>query len=158
MTDIIQRIGEYNKFGSKLGLQRMEALLSELGNPEKDLQVIHVAGTNGKGSTCKYLYEVLLAAGYTAGLYISPFIEVFNERIQLNGANISDEDLTACGEEVLAAAKALKEKGKEEPTEFEIVTALAFVYYAKKNPDFVILEVGLGGGGDSTNVIKKPLA
>ena len=157
MTNIIARIGAYNKFGSKLGLSRMEALLARLGDPHKDLRVLHVAGTNGKGSVSKYLYEVLRAAGYSTGVYISPFIEVFNERMQMDGANISDEALERIGDRVIRAAEEMVAAGEESPTEFEVVTAIAFVWFAEQQADFVVLEVGLGGRGDSTNVVSDPL-
>ncbi len=157
MVHIIEAIESYARFGSKLGLERMEAILDKLGNPHKGLKVIHVAGTNGKGSVCKYLYEILQAAGYRTGLYISPFLEVFNERIQFNGQNISDQELTLYGNRVFQAIEEMEQAGMEPPTEFELITAIAFAYFGEKNPDFVILEVGLGGDGDSTNVVEKPL-
>ncbi len=157
MTNIIARIGAYNKFGSKLGLSRMEGLLARLGNPQDGLKVLHVAGTNGKGSVSKYLYEVLRAAGYSTGVYISPFIEVFNERMQMDGANISDEALERIGDRVIRAAEEMVAAGEESPTEFEVVTAIAFVWFAEQQADFVVLEVGLGGRGDSTNVVSDPL-
>ncbi len=157
MTNIIARIGAYNKFGSKLGLSRMEGLLARLGDPHKGLRVLHVAGTNGKGSVSKYLYEVLRAAGYSTGVYISPFIEVFNERMQMDGANISDEALERIGDRVIRAAEEMVAAGEESPTEFEVVTAIAFVWFAEQQADFVVLEVGLGGRGDSTNVVSDPL-
>ena len=158
MSDFETKVAAYLKFGSKLGFERMDGLLARLGDPQKDLPVIHVAGTNGKGSVCKYLYETLRAAGYSVGLFISPYIECFNERIQMDGAFISDEDLDVYGDKVLAAAASMTEEGLEAPTEFEVVTALGFVYFAAKKPDVVILEVGLGGVGDSTNVVQSPLA
>ena len=157
MATIVERIGEYNKFGSKLGLSRMESLLARLGDPHKDLRVLHVAGTNGKGSCCKYLYEMLRAGGYRTGLYISPFIEVFNERMQMDGANIPDEALERLGDKVIRAAEEMVAGGGESPTEFEIVTAIAFLWFAEQKADFVVLEVGLGGSGDSTNVVPDPL-
>ena len=156
-NDAISRIAKYEQFGSKLGLGRMKALLEKLGNPEKDLKVIHVAGTNGKGSVCRYIYETLLANGYHAGLYISPYIEIFNERMECGGALISDDDLERHTDKVLSAAERMVSEGLESPTEFEIVTAIAFCYYKEQACDFVVLEVGLGGFGDSTNVIEKPL-
>lgn len=153
----IERIGEYLRFGSKLGLERMEKLLGMLGNPEKDLPVIHVAGTNGKGSVCRYIYEVLLANKYRVGLYISPFLQVFNERMEVGGNQISDDELDAYTTLVLSKVEVMVSNGEESPTEFEIVTAIAFCYFKDKECDFVVLEVGLGGSGDSTNVIVKPL-
>lgn len=156
--DAINKIHEFLRFGSVLGLERMNVLLAKLGNPQDDLKVIHVAGTNGKGSICRYVYEVLQAAGYKTGLYTSPYIEVFNERIEFDGAYIADEDLNRCTEIVLAKSKEMVEEGDESPTEFEVVTAIAFLYFQEQKADYVVLEVGLGGRGDSTNVVKNPLA
>lgn len=155
---IIDRIHEFNKFGMVLGLSRMEELLRRLGDPQDTLNVIHVAGTNGKGSVSKYLEEGLAACGYKMGLYTSPYIEKFNERIRFDGADISDEDLEYYGQKVVDAAEAMVADGKDSPTEFEVVTAIAFLYFAGKKADITILEVGLGGIGDSTNVVKHPLA
>lgn len=155
---IIDRIHEFNRFGMVLGLDRMEELLRRLGNPQDDLKVIHVAGTNGKGSVSKYLEEGLSACGYKIGLYTSPYIETFNERIRYDGADISDEDLEYYGQKVVSAAEAMVADGLDSPTEFEVVTAIAFLYFADRQADITILEVGLGGIGDSTNVVKSPLA
>lgn len=155
---IIDRIHEFNRFGMVLGLDRMEELLRRLGNPQNDLKVIHVAGTNGKGSVSKYLEEGLSACGYKMGLYTSPYIETFNERIRYDGADISDEDLEYYGQKVVSAAEAMVADGLDSPTEFEVVTAIAFLYFAGRQADITILEVGLGGIGDSTNVVKSPLA
>lgn len=155
---IIDRIHEFNRFGMVLGLDRMEELLRRLGNPQDDLKVIHVAGTNGKGSVSKYLEEGLSACGYKIGLYTSPYIETFNERIRYDGADISDEDLEYYGQKVVSAAEVMVADGLDSPTEFEVVTAIAFLYFADRQADITILEVGLGGIGDSTNVVKSPLA
>ena len=155
---IIDRIHEFNRFGMVLGLDRMEELLRRLGNPQDDIKVIHVAGTNGKGSVSKYLEEGLSACGYKMGLYTSPYIETFNERIRYDGADISDEDLEYYGQKVVSAAEAMVADGLDSPTEFEVVTAIAFLYFADRQADITILEVGLGGIGDSTNVVKSPLA
>lgn len=155
---IIDRIHEFNRFGMVLGLDRMEELLRRLGNPQDDLKVIHVAGTNGKGSVSKYLEEGLSTCGYKMGLYTSPYIETFNERIRYDGADISDEDLEYYGQKVVSAAEAMVADGLDSPTEFEVVTAIAFLYFADRQADITILEVGLGGIGDSTNVVKSPLA
>lgn len=155
---IIDRIHEFNRFGMVLGLDRMEELLRRLGNPQDDLKVIHVAGTNGKGSVSKYLEEGLAACGYKMGLYTSPYIETFNERIRYDGADISDEDLEYYGQKVVSAAEAMVADGLDSPTEFEVATAIAFLYFADRQADITILEVGLGGIGDSTNVVKSSLA
>lgn len=153
---VIEKIKEFDKFGSVLGLERMEKLMELLGNPQDSLKYIHVAGTNGKGSVCRYIYNALISNGYNVGLFTSPFLEIFNERIEMNGSYISDEELEICTEEVLAKSEEMVKNGANSPTEFEIVTAIAFVYFKRKQVDFVVLEVGLGGKGDSTNIIKKP--
>ena len=150
------RVHEYLQFGSKLGLERMRELCTMLGNPEKKLRVIHVAGTNGKGSVCRYIYEVLRALGYTAAVFTSPYVGDFRERIEANGEMISEEKLEELADIVLAAAEKLAEKG-DPPTEFELVTAIGLLYFAEVSPEFTVLEVGLGGRGDSTNIIEKPL-
>ena len=154
----IEKIREFERFGSVLGLERMTELLRRLGDPQDELEVIHVAGTNGKGSVSRYIYSVLKEAGYRTGLYTSPFLEKFNERIELDGSCISDDDLALYTDRVLAAAEAMADAGLDSPTEFEVVTAIAFLYFREKACDYVVLEVGLGGRGDSTNVCKKPLA
>ena len=153
----IGKIHEFEKFGSILGLERMNNLLEVLGNPQDSLKVIHVAGTNGKGSTCRFIYMVLRECGYKVGLYTSPFLEIFNERIELDGKYISDEDLAVYTDRVLAAVEEMKASGLQSPTEFEVITAIAILYYKEKGADYVVMEVGLGGRGDSTNVFKRPL-
>ncbi len=136
-------------FGSKPGLERISELLSKLGNPQDDLKFIHVAGTNGKGSTCNMLSSVYKKAGYKVGLYTSPYIVDFRERIQLNGEYIPKEDLARLTKTVMET--------EIEVTEFEFITALAFLWYSEQKCDIVILEVGLGGRFDATNIIKAPL-
>lgn len=153
----ILKIKEYARYGSKPGLERVRELLRRLGDPHKNLNVIHVGGTNGKGSVCRYVYSVLQRAGYRCGLYISPYIEEFTERIEFDGAQISPEDLARLTDRVVETAEEIVKEGLESPTEFEIITAIAFLYYKEKKADAVILEVGLGGRGDATNVIEKPL-
>ncbi|MBR6473004.1 MAG: bifunctional folylpolyglutamate synthase/dihydrofolate synthase [Firmicutes bacterium] len=155
--DAISKIHEFEKFGSILGLERMTSLMHELGDPQDDLKCIHVAGTNGKGSVCKYIYEVLEAQGYRTGLYTSPFLEIFNERIELDHHFISDDDLEVYTDRVLEKVRAITDRGEDSPTEFEVITAVAFLYFKEKAADYVVLEVGLGGIGDSTNIIKDPL-
>lgn len=153
INGILNKIHKFCTFGSVLGLSRMEELCEKLSHPEENLNVIHVAGTNGKGSVCRYIYEVLRTSGYLVGLYTSPFITVFNERIEINGSYIDDEDLIYYSELVLNIAKEMKEP----PTEFELITAIGLKYFSDKKLDYVILEVGLGGRGDSTNIVKTPL-
>ena len=138
--------------GHKPGLSRTCTLLAALGDPHKRLRFVHVAGTNGKGSTAAMLASCLQAAGYRVGLYTSPFINRFNERIQVNGEQITDEELVRLVETIRPAADAMADV----PTEFEIITALGMLYFARKQCDIVVLEVGLGGTLDSTNVIENP--
>ncbi len=153
----IEKISAFQRFGSVLGLGRIEKLLDLLGNPQRELRVLHVAGTNGKGSICRYLYCTLRAAGYRTGLYTSPFLEVFNERIEVDGAYISDGELASYTDRVLEKVREMVDAGFDSPTEFEVITALAFLYFRERQCDYVVLEVGLGGRGDSTNVCEKPL-
>ena len=138
--------------GSIPGLGRTQALLKKMGNPEKDLKFIHIAGTNGKGSTAAMTASILRKAGYRTGLYTSPFIYRFHERMQVNGVEISDEDLAAVTEYV----KPLAQSMEESPTEFELVCCIAFEYFKRMNCDIVVLEVGMGGAFDATNVIEAP--
>ncbi len=145
------------KFGSVLGLESIKRLMEYLDNPHKGQKFIHVAGTNGKGSVCSMLSEILMASGYNVGLYTSPALVNFNERIRLNGVEISDEDLALCTYKVKEASEKIANDGYPHPTEFEIVTAIAFLYYKMKKADIVVLEVGMGGRLDATNVIEKPM-
>lgn len=146
-----------NKFGKKHGLDGIKRLCEKLANPEKNLRCVHVAGTNGKGSTSVYIATALEKAGYKTGLYTSPFIYEFNERIKINNENIKDEELAEIMTEVKNVADGLAEEGYPQPTEFEVITAMAFLYFNRKKCDVVVLEVGLGGRFDSTNIIDSPL-
>ena len=137
----------------KPGLERTEELCKMLGNPEKSLKFVHVAGTNGKGSFSSMLSSVLKEAGYKVGLYTSPYILKFNERISINGKPISNKELV----EITETVKECADKMADKPTEFELVTAIAFTYFAKNKCDIVVLECGLGGRLDSTNVIDTPV-
>lgn len=139
--------------GSKPGLSRTRELLSRMGNPQNTLRFIHVAGTNGKGSVSAMLSAILHSAGYTVGLYTSPYISRFNERIQINGVPISDSELS----EITADCVPLSLSMDDHPTEFELVTTVAMQYFRIRNCDVVVLETGLGGRLDSTNVIESPL-
>lgn len=131
---------------------RMRALLEELDNPHIGLKYLHVAGTNGKGSTSNFLYNILKMGGYKVGLYTSPHLERYNERIKINGVEISDEDFIRLSEKVFCAEENIK-TNFETLTFFEFITAIAFLYFNKEKSDYVILEVGMGGLSDSTNVI-----
>lgn len=152
----MERIHSFRVFGSRLGLGRMRRMLHLLGDPQDGMNIIHVAGTNGKGSVCRYVYSVLEENGYRTGAYFSPYLERFTERIEFDGKEISREDLVRYAEQALGAAEEMVRRGWESPTEFELVTAIGFLYFAAKNADFVILEVGLGGRGDSTNICSQP--
>ncbi len=155
--ETIKKIHEFNKFGSKLGLERMSKLMELLGNPQDEMKVIHVGGTNGKGSVCRYVYSILQENGYKVGLYTSPYLERFTERIEFDGQEISQEDLVTFSAMVFEKTEEMIRLGYDSPTEFELVTAIGFCYFKSKNIDFLVLEVGLGGTGDSTNIIKKPV-
>ncbi len=137
----------------KPGLERIGELCKKLGDPQKELNFIHVAGTNGKGSTSSMLESVLRAAGYKTGLYTSPYIKVFNERIRVNGENISDCELA----EITSAIRPIADSMTDKPTEFELITAVAFEYFRKNKCDVVVLEAGMGGRLDSTNIIESSL-
>ena len=139
--------------GSRPGLIRITELMKKLGNPERDLKFVHVAGTNGKGSFCAMLDSVLTEAGYKTGLFTSPYIEFFEERIKFCGQMISKDELAQTVSEVKDACLSMTDP----PTEFEVLTAIGFCYFKKKNPDIVILECGMGGRLDSTNVIPSPI-
>ena len=146
-------ITEVGNFGSNYGLERTYKLLEYLDNPEKDLKLIHIAGTNGKGSTTSMITEILMGEGYKVGMYTSPFIEEFEERIQINRNNIPKEILATLMDEIKIAVDKVIEDGYNHPTEFEIITVLMLLYFKKENIDFGVIEVGLGGTLDSTNVI-----
>ena len=134
------------------GLSRTLALLEALGDPQKKLKFVHVAGSNGKGSTCAMLHSILRQAGYKTGLYISPYIQKFNERIQVDGECIPDDRLVEITERVAKIADAMEDR----PTHFELVTAIGMEYFYEEKCDIVVLEVGMGGELDSTNAIDAP--
>ena len=140
--------------GSIPGLSRTRELLAKMGNPEKKLRFVHIAGTNGKGSTAAMLAAILRQAGYVTGLYTSPYIIKFHERMQVNGEMISDEELCAITEYI----RPLAESMTESPTEFELVTCIAMEYFVRRGCQIVVMEVGMGGELDSTNVIAAPEA
>lgn len=151
--EAIEYIHSINWTFCKPGLERIGELCEKLGHPEKDLKFIHVAGTNGKGSFCSMTESVLRAAGYRTGLYTSPYIREFSERMQVNGENISDAELAEITEYIRPIADAMDDK----PTEFELITAVAFEYFRRQKCDVVVLEAGLGGRLDSTNIIDTPV-
>lgn len=155
--EAMEYIDTLGKFGSVLGLERISALLARLGNPQDDLRVIHVAGTNGKGSVCAFLSAMLQSAGYRVGRYISPSVYDYRERIQINGAYIPEESVCRHLVRIRAACDDMGRQGLEFPTAFEVETAMSFLHFAEEGCDFVVLEVGLGGRYDSTNVLKTPV-
>ncbi len=137
----------------KPGLERIAELCKKLGDPQKGMRFIHVAGTNGKGSFCSMMSSVLCSSGYKTGLFTSPYIRFFNERMQINGEPISNDELA----EITTQVRPIAESMEDSPTEFELITAVAFVYFKKHNCDVVVLEAGMGGRLDSTNIIETPL-
>lgn len=139
--------------GSRPGLERINVLLEKLGNPQIKLKVVHVAGTNGKGSFCAMLESILRNSGYKTGMFTSPYIEFFNERMQINGDMISNEELA----QITDYVKPIAEGMTDPPTEFELITAIAIEYFVKNKCDIVIMEAGMGGRLDSTNVFDQPL-
>lgn len=144
-------LDELGQFASKTGVERETRLLKSLKNPENYLNVIHVAGTNGKGSCCAFLASCLKELNYKVGLFTSPHLVKINERIKINNIDISDEDFLACLNTVMLAAK------DEEYAYFDLLMAVAMVYYKRNNVDFVVLETGLGGKLDATNAVKSPI-
>ncbi len=152
-TEAIEYIHSICWTFTKPGLERITELCEKLGNPQNDLKFIHVAGTNGKGSFCSMLDSVLRHAGYKTGLFTSPYIKVFNERMQFCGENIADSELAEITEYIKPFADAMEDK----PTEFELITAIGFEYFKRKGCDIVILEAGMGGRLDSTNIISSSL-
>ena len=152
-NDALRYIGSRLRFGIKPGLDRIRRLLCRLGEPHKQLRFIHVAGTNGKGSTCTMTAAGLMAAGYRVGLYTSPYICDFRERIQINGRMIPEADLARLTEQAAAIID-----DDDETTEFEVITCIAMLWYAEQGCDYVVLETGLGGRLDATNAIDAPFA
>lgn len=143
--------------GKKDGLRKITELMHRLGDPQDRLRYVHVVGTNGKGSTTSMIAHSLTAAGYRTGMFISPFILDFRERMQIDGKMISPEALASCVEEVRLEADQMAAEGRQ-PTEFELVCATAFVWFAREQCEVVVLEAGIGGRLDSTNIVKDTLA
>ncbi len=153
-TDIESLLAPFHQFGVNLGLSRIQTLLAALGSPHTSVPIVHVAGTNGKGSVCAYLSSVLTAAGYKVGRYTSPHLADWNERISIDGEPISTDVAVAILDRVIAAI----DPTVPTPTQFEIVTAAAWLYFAQSQVDIAVIEVGLGGRLDATNVCDRPLA
>jgi dihydrofolate synthase/folylpolyglutamate synthase len=148
----MQWLAGFEKYGWVFGLERISTLVDKLGNPQKKLKVVHVAGTNGKGSVCHFISSILQQAGYSVGLYVSPHLERFSERIVVNGDEISDDDLEKLIERVRPFVEEMKAQGNA-PTFFEIVTAVALLYFQERTVDYAVVEVGLGGRLDATNIV-----
>ncbi len=153
MNEINSLLKQFQRFGVHLGLERIERLLNALDNPQQQVPIIHVAGTNGKGSVCAYLSSIISAAGYKVGRYTSPHLVNWNERICINDRPIATEDL----EKILQQIKTAIDPNLESPTQFEVITAAAWLYFAKNKVDLAIMEVGLGGRLDATNLCKDPI-
>lgn len=152
----LEYLEAFNGGGIRLGLDNITLLMARLGNPEDKLQIIHIGGTNGKGSTSAFISNVLKENGYKVGCFNSPYLVTPRENIRINNENINEEDFLNCVTKVIETAKVLKAEGHE-PSYFEIMVGVAFTYFYEKQVDFVVLEVGLGGALDGTNVIKKSL-
>jgi dihydrofolate synthase/folylpolyglutamate synthase len=146
------------KFGFNFGLGRIQELLKRLNNPHLALKVIHIGGTNGKGSTSAMLSAILQEGGYRVGAFTSPHLKSYTERYRINGAEISGEQVAVLLDELRPHLEAMVAEGFEHPTEFEVGTALAFLYFNREKVDFLVVEVGMGGAIDSTNVVKPLLS
>lgn len=153
----IERIHESTNRKGAPGLLRMRRLLELLGHPERGLNAIHIAGTNGKGSIAQYMAAILRAGGYSVGVYTSPHVMRYNERYEIDHEEISDDDFVRLGDIVIGHNDKLDEEGFGCMSEFEILTAIAFMYFKEKSPDYTVLEVGLGGRIDMTNTVEDPL-
>ena len=156
--ETLEYIESLNQYGSVLGLGNMLRLCEKLDHPEQKSKYIHIAGTNGKGSTSAYVAHMLMAAGYRVGRYISPTITDYRERFQIGNRMITQKDLCAYVERIKNVCEEMVMEGHPHPTPFEVETALCFLYFAEKECDFVVLEVGMGGETDATNVIPAPTA
>lgn len=154
--ETLQYIESLSVFGMKLGLERLSILLKKMGDPQKKLRFIHVAGTNGKGSTAAMVANILRYAGYKTGLYISPYVINIRERMQVDNRLISEQELAECATYVRGIAAEMQAE-EESPTQFELETAIAFEWFYRSGCELVCLEVGLGGRFDATNIIDQPL-
>ena len=157
-SECVDYILDIPKFTKKHSLDHTVRFLEYLGNPQEKLKVIHVAGTNGKGSVCVYLDAMLRAEGKRTGLFVSPHLVKMNERIRLNGEQISDQIFTETFEETLNAVKKMQENGEEHPTFFEFLFGMAMNAFQKAEMEYVVLETGLGGRLDATSAVKNPIA
>lgn len=156
--EAIEYIRNLTKFGYNFGLGRITELLRRFDNPHQKIRVIHVGGTNGKGSTSAIMASILRECGYRVGLYTSPHLHSYTERFLFNGRKIPEQALAGLIAELMPQMEEMVKKGFEHPTEFEVVTALAFIYFYREKVDFLVLEVGLGGAIDSTNIVVPGVA
>ena len=156
--DAVHKINSLLRFGMKPGLERIQALLDRMGNPQKQLKFVHVAGTNGKGSACALLSSVLREAGYRTGLFTSPYITDFRERFQINGEDVSDEQFLNAFLKVEKAAKEYEAEGEGHPSYFETLFLMGMLIFKEAGVEYLVMETGLGGRLDATNVVEKPLA
>lgn len=155
--EAVEHINSVSRYGNRPGVECTKALLARLGNPERELKIIHIAGTNGKGSVCMYIAGMLRSLGLNTGVFTSPHLIRENERIRFNDELISDEDFTDCFEKVHRAELELLKDGFGQISYFDFFVGIAMLYYAMKKPDVVILETGLGGRLDSTNAVESPV-
>lgn len=156
--EALEFMNETSKLGSILGLKSIERLLSLMDNPHEKLKYIHIGGTNGKGSTSNYIFNILKAGGYKVGLFTSPYLNKINESIVVNGEEISDDDFARILGKIKDKIEIMLGEGLHHPTSFEILVAMAFEFFYEKKVDYVVLEVGLGGKNDATNIITSALA
>ena len=154
----IEYLESLSRFGIRLGLERMQELVIRLGHPERKYPTIHITGTNGKGSTTACLAAILQEAGFRTAMYTSPHLERYTERMRIDGLEVEEAVFARAIEQTAAAARAMEKDGLEHPTQFEILTAAAFVMFAAMQVDYAVIEVGLGGSLDSTNVIDSRVA
>ena len=154
----LKYLDSLGKFGIHLGMERIQALLAELGNPEKMVKTIHVTGTNGKGSVSSMIANILLYSGLTVGKFTSPHFVRYNERIEVNGKEVNNETFAMAHTAVARAVATVMERGIAQPTQFEVLTAAGFLIFALEHVDYAVIEVGLGGLWDSTNVIIPEVA
>ncbi len=157
--DTIDYLYNLKRFGMNLGLERIQHLMDLLGNPQDDLNVIHVAGTNGKGSVCAMLSSILQSAGYSVGLFTSPHLVSFTERIVINDRQIPEDRMLSLVRRIRPYVEEFgKDPDLEHPTFFEFVTAMAFIYFCEEKVDWAVMEVGLGGRLDATNIVKPRIS
>lgn len=151
--EALEYLNGLHKFGIKFGLERISALSHAFGNPHRQLRVIHVGGTNGKGSTCTFIASILREAGYRVGIYLSPYVHDVRERVQINGRMIPKQDFTDLISEIKPIADDIAETDLGPVTEFEVKTLVAYLYFLREQVDFAVLEVGMGGRFDATNIV-----